>query len=365
MFITVQSMQIHPVANIFPPMGAREFQALCDDVRAHGLREPIWLHEDGRIIDGRHRYRACGVVGIEPQFRTWDGSGEVVSFVVSLNLHRRHLDESQRALVAARIATLAQGQRADRSIDLSSVTQQDAADMLNVSVPSVKRAREVLDTGAPQLVEAVERGDLSVSFAAQVAELPEKDQQDIAILPKQEAIEEYKRRAHVAHNSGNNEWYTPPQFIAAARDAMGGIDVDPASSLIANQTVGAKEYFTAEDDGLTREWRGNVWMNPPYAQPLINQFAEAVSDRFDTKQIKRACVLVNNATETGWFQRMLASASAVCFLRTRVKFLDPEGNPSGAPLQGQTVIYMGDNPYRFARSFRDLGCVLVQMEPVE
>ena len=93
------------------------------------------------VIRRWRRYRACGVVGIEPQFRTWDGSGEVVSFVVSLNLHRRHLDESQRALVAARIATLAQGQRADRSIDLSSVTQQDAADMLNVSVPSVKRRR--------------------------------------------------------------------------------------------------------------------------------------------------------------------------------------------------------------------------------
>lgn len=79
------------------------------------------------VIRRWRRYRACGVVGIEPQFRTWDGSGEVVSFVVSLNLHRRHLDESQRALVAARIATLAQGQRADSSIELSSVTQQDAA----------------------------------------------------------------------------------------------------------------------------------------------------------------------------------------------------------------------------------------------
>lgn len=171
-----------------------------------------------------------------------------------------------------------------------------------------------------------------------------------------------ENRPHVANNSGNNEWYTPIEFIDAARGAMGSITLDPASSPIANRTVKAERFYTADDNGLSKPWAGNVWMNPPYAQPLIAEFSEAVSQKFDAKEIKRACVLVNNATETSWFQRMLKSAAAVCFVRTRVKFLDPAGNPSGAPLQGQAVIYLGENPFRFAKSFEALGIVLVKPE---
>lgn len=165
-------------------------------------------------------------------------------------------------------------------------------------------------------------------------------------------------KPHVAHNSGENEWYTPPEFIAAARDAMGSIHTDPASSAFANKTVKAETFYSSDNDGLTKQWRGNVWMNPPYGQPLIAQFAEAVSVKYEAKEIKRACVLVNNATETAWFQRMLQPACAVCFLKGRIKYLDSEGRPANTPLQGQAVIYMGDNPHRFAKSFAELGTVL-------
>lgn len=121
------------------------------------------------------------------------------------------------------------------------------------------------------------------------------------------------------------------------------------------EVVQAEQFYTSSDDGLMQSWRGSVWMNPPYAQPLIRQFAEAVSQRYDSGEIERACVLVNNATETAWFHRMLESASAVCFLRKRVRFIDALGRPSGAPLQGQAVLYMGDEPCRFLSSFASLG----------
>lgn len=163
---------------------------------------------------------------------------------------------------------------------------------------------------------------------------------------------------HVAQNSGENEWYTPPEFIEAARAVMGGIDCDPASSAIANKTVKAEKFYTAEEDGLDKEWGPRVWMNPPYAQPLIAEFSEGIASRFESGEIQQACVLVNNATDTGWFQRMMLAGNAVVFIRTRVRFLDPDGNPSGAPLQGQCVIYFGENKEEFYNEFSRFGIVL-------
>ena len=85
---------------------------------------------------------------------------------------------------------------------------------------------------------------------------------------------DHKPSVHVAQNSGENEWYTPPQFIESARLVMGSIDTDPASNPIANATVKATRFFTKDEDGLKQKWEGNVWMNPPYAQPLVARFAE-------------------------------------------------------------------------------------------
>lgn len=216
-------------------------------------------------------------------------------------------------------------------------------DQLGVKRDQLDDWRTVRDAGMPVIEKAIEQalGDGRAPTKADI-------QRAIAGKP------------HVSQNSGENEWYTPSEFIEAARVSMGKIDVDPASSRIANKLVGADTFYTASDDGLKQPWRGNVWMNPPYAQPLIAQFSEAVSDKFEKREIKRACVLVNNATETAWFQRMLVLASAVCFVKSRVKFLDPAGDPSGMPLQGQAVIYLGENPYRFARGFAGLGHVFVR-----
>jgi ParB family chromosome partitioning protein len=179
-------------------------------------------------------------------------------------------------------------------------------------------------------------------------------EEDGTISEAEEVKEKAKKHVHVAQNSGENEWYTPPNFIASARAVMGGIDTDPASSEIANQTVKAKRFYTKEDDGLRQAWKGNVWMNPPYAQPLISNFAEAVAYKYSVGEFKQAIVLVNNATETQWFQRMAGVASAICFPKSRVRFLDPQGNP-GAPLQGQAILYFGKNPAKFAEEFNHYG----------
>ena len=106
--------EFHEVANIFPMMQGEEFDALKADIAANGLREAIWLHPDGRIIDGRNRYRACCELGIEPEYHTWNCSGSLVSFVVSLNLHRRHLTPIQRAAIAVDILPMLEDEAHER-----------------------------------------------------------------------------------------------------------------------------------------------------------------------------------------------------------------------------------------------------------
>ena len=161
-------------------------------------------------------------------------------------------------------------------------------------------------------------------------------------------------KPHVSFNSGNNEWYTPLEYAAAAACVMGGIDLDPASSEIANETVGAAVYFTAEDDGLVQDWRGRVWMNPPYASELIGDFCDKLVRHYQEGAVTEAVVLVNNATETGWFNALISVASAVVFPKGRVKFNMP-GGEAGAPLQGQVVVYLGDKPDTFLDEFSQFG----------
>jgi phage N-6-adenine-methyltransferase len=166
--------------------------------------------------------------------------------------------------------------------------------------------------------------------------------------------------AHVGNNSGDNEWYTPPEYIKAAAAVMGGIDLDPASSEAANETVGAATYFTADDDGLTQPWAGRVWMNPPYAQPLCDRFCARLAREFASRSVTEACVLVNNGTETAWFQEMATQASAICFPRGRVKFRHGSGKDSASPLQGQAVLYLGPNADGFRSEFLRFGFAVIR-----
>ena len=162
-------MRAHPLADLFPLLEGPELASLAGDIAEHGLREPITLYQ-GKILDGRNRWAACKLAKVEAKTREYRGK-DPLAFVISLNLKRRHLDESQRAMVAARVATLPQGTRADRSIDPSK-TQPEAAALLNVSTPSVKRARVVLDRGTPELIAAVDQGKLAVSVASKLASAP-------------------------------------------------------------------------------------------------------------------------------------------------------------------------------------------------
>jgi phage N-6-adenine-methyltransferase len=350
---------IHPVAEIFPRMSGDEFVSLKTDIKERGLLEPIWLYE-GKVLDGRHRYYACQETGVEPQFREYEGD-DPVGFVVSLNLKRRHLNEGQRGMVANNLANLKRGRPSVENGGIPPISQSQAADMLNVSRDTVKTAAKVEREAPVEVVDAVKTGAMSLNLAAQVAELPKAEQQVVASAPA-EQIKEVARETihnHRAQGTGENEWYTPATYIEAAREMMGGIDVDPASSEIAQETVKASEFFTIDDDGLKQEWNGRVWVNPPYAQPHIQNFMQKAVDEYSAERMEEGIVLTHNYTDTTWFHIGARFAEAICFTRGRIGFLSPDGKKA-APTQGQAFFYFGKRREDFADAFCKFGFVLVK-----
>jgi ParB-like chromosome segregation protein Spo0J len=160
----MQTYEYHRYADVFPLMTDQEYRELVDDIRTHGQREPITIYQK-KILDGRNRERACAELGIKWLYVDFEGDdAAALDFVVSANMVRRHLTTSQRAMIAADLATLRQGQR--KSDASNEATQVETAKQMHVSRPSVQRARKVNQKGTPELAASVRRGEISVSAAA-------------------------------------------------------------------------------------------------------------------------------------------------------------------------------------------------------
>ena len=174
--------EAHPLADLLPPTSAVEFVGLRAAIAANGLREPITLHRDGRILDGRHRARACAELGVAPQYRAFEGpDSDALAYVIDLNKSRRHLSEGQKAMLAIEVANMRQGERTDlASPEAKLVSQAEAADRVGVSRSSVQPAAIVKAAAIPAIVDAVRQGQLPVKLAARVAGLSEPGQRQVA-----------------------------------------------------------------------------------------------------------------------------------------------------------------------------------------
>lgn len=153
----------------------------------------------------------------------------------------------------------------------------------------------------------------------------------------------------------SDEWYTPDEITRTAHHVMGGIDLDPATCELAQTGVQAGRYYTKVDDGLAQPWTGSVWLNPPYSAPQVwidKLFAEMAGGR-----CTQAIVLVNNATETAWFQRLLTESKLVCFPARRLAFWRHDHSNVGAR-QGQALFYFGNRADQFYSAFSATGAVL-------
>jgi hypothetical protein len=161
--------------------------------------------------------------------------------------------------------------------------------------------------------------------------------------------------------TGEFERYTPAEYIELARKAMGGIDLDPASCAMAQKWIQANQYFTAQDNGLSRRWCGRVWLNPPFHRGLLSDFIDKLVAEIGAGRVTQAILLTNDCTDTDWFGVAMRASSSMCHHRGRIRFLQPQGNeavPMGLPPQGQTFFYYGKNPKRFDDVFETIGvCV--------
>jgi hypothetical protein len=162
---------------------------------------------------------------------------------------------------------------------------------------------------------------------------------------------------HKGDYTGENEWYTPGEWIERAREAMGEIDLDPASHPLAQETVRAARFFTLADDALAQPWAGRVWLNPPYERGLLKFFAAKLLSAYASGEVTQALMVVHSYTDVAWFHDAARAAASVCFPRGRVQFFAPSGDKCGQ-MHSQAFFYFGRDDAAFRRTFGEVGIIM-------
>jgi ParB-like chromosome segregation protein Spo0J len=263
-------MKYHEAANIFPLMDEAEIKALAEDIGLRGQLVPIELC-DGMIIDGRNRWAACQFADIEP-LTVEVNPKDPVAYVLSLNLHRRHLDETQRAMVGGRAKgvyekqakerqKLSEGQGKKGAVncpDLKGDSRDKAGEAAGVSGKSVDRAAKVLASGSKELIAACDSGEVAVSAAAKIAELPKARQNEIINKARDEGKAVGKEVAKAAKNvvpQSGDDW--------TESEKQRRILVERGATVVANKKTDRQLIRWASEKGHFMPIdRGTQWGNP-------------------------------------------------------------------------------------------------------
>jgi hypothetical protein len=156
-----------------------------------------------------------------------------------------------------------------------------------------------------------------------------------------------------------DSWSTPDGIIERVKAVFGGsIDLDPATNEAAQQRIGALDHYTAARDGLTVPWYGQVWLNPPYSHPLVEQFTSKLLAEIDAGNVTEALLLVNAATSAKWQQALFRPGNVFCLVRGRIEFVDEDNEPGTSPRHSQLILYFGPRPAAFREAFGDLGTIV-------
>lgn len=281
----------------------------------------------------------------------------------AMRAYARQAKNKQLEMQAAEIRI-----RAERRIGELMAAQRDAGALSSGGRPSEKTGSKTDPVSAPPTLEEAGIDKHLADRARKFAAIPEREFNDIVDDWRGRIAEENERvtvnllaagekKVRGTQGTGDNEWYTPQEHVERARRVMGAFDVDPASNPIAQEKIGAGQFFTEETNGLAQEWNGRIWLNPPYAQPLIGQFMSKLCEEYEAGRCTEAVALTHNYTDTRWFQDTARAASAICFTRGRIKFYSPSGDIA-APTQGQAFFYFGPNVGAFAAEFSEVGFVV-------
>lgn len=252
-----EQIEVHPATGLFPAMRNEEFWQLKQDIRNSGQKMPILVHHN-QIVDGRQRLRACRELGIDPVFLAVPTLGmSVQSYIVSQNLHRRHLDDSQRAMIAARLTNTSLGANQHTA---QAVSQKQAAADLDVSVDSLQRASKVIKAGHDGLIEAVDSGRLDVSNAVALITLSQ-DELDKLVTESAEKLTEAAKRARKEESEKRRKLQA--NAVQAIRNlnrpfdhTVGPFNVvyaDPPWDYMAETTLGYPTMATSEICDLLRD----------------------------------------------------------------------------------------------------------------
>jgi hypothetical protein len=168
-------------------------------------------------------------------------------------------------------------------------------------------------------------------------------------------------------SSESNEWYTPSQYVEAARQLMDEIDLDPASNAYANEKViRASAYYDIQTNGLDKPWHGRVWLNPPYGRDSAGSNQEIwtryLLSQYAQGNTTEAVLLVNANTEARWFKVLYAFP--MCLTDHRIRFYTPDSTPN-QPTQGNALVYLGPNIHRFMDLFEQFGTIILSRQLAE
>lgn len=166
------------------------------------------------------------------------------------------------------------------------------------------------------------------------------------------------------YSSESVEWYTPGRYLEAVREVLGEIDLDPASNAVANKWVQAKTFYTAADDGLSRDWHGRVFMNPPYGKTsdgdsAAEMFCAKALAEYDTGTIESAIILVNSLHSQAWQAQLYDQP--ICLVDHRIQFISGDGEENKNPTTQNMFVYLGREPERFAAAYSRFGYVMSPM----
>lgn len=339
------------LAQLLPSISKDRLEGLEADIVANGCLDPLIVW-NGILVDGHHRQSICQKhrIPFDVKEMRFDSFDHALLWAWQHQRNRRNLVPFVEAELALRFKPLIVAKAKER---------QGARTDLQENIP--QRAAECGEAGdsRDELARLAGVSHDTIAKVEYIADHADDETKEKLRCGETTIRSEYMKLkdpgAHVANNSGDNEWYTPAAYADAAREVMGGIDLDPASSASANEVVKAARFHSAADDGLAQDWSGRVFINPPYAQPLVRRFCEKLVAAVRNGEVSQAIVLVNNATETRWFQGLFSAASVICFPAWRVRFWHPE--KKAAPLQGQAVLYCGDRAEAFVARFRQFGSV--------